>query len=125
VLLTTRMPSYVHFVYQTNDANHATAGVLICVCIVVLAYILYKYLLLCLEGDHRSSPPQTPPPGPSSGSGWFHGSYDNYRRRPPPPYSKYLDNPTESTGAGRRDQTVWAFGAGARSLRSAFGELTS
>jgi len=83
------------------------------VCIAVLAYILYKYLLPCLEGDRRTSTPRTPRPGPSSGSSWFPGSYDDYRRRPPPPYSKFPDNLTESTGAGRRDQDGPGFWSGA------------
>ena len=114
VLLTTCTRSYVHFMYRTDDADDATARILFLgVCIAVLAYILYKYLLPCLEGDHRSSTPRTPRPGPSSGSGWFPGSYDDHRRRPPPPYSKYPDNPTESTGAGRRGQDGPGFWSGA------------
>lgn len=102
--------------YRTDGANDATAGILfLCVCITVLAYILYKNLLPCLEGDRRSSPPRTPRPGPSSGfgSGWFPGSHDDYRRRPPPPYSKFPDNPTESTGSGRRDRDGLGFWSGA------------
>jgi len=110
VLLTTRTPNYVHFVYRTDDADNTTAGILFLrVCIAVLAYILYRYLLPYLEGDYRSSPPRAPRPGPSSGSGWFPGSCDNYRRRPPLPYSRYPDNPTEFTGAGRREQDGLGF----------------
>ena len=113
-LLTTRTPSYFHFVYRTDDTDDATAEILfLCAGIAVLAYILYKYLLPCLEGDHGSHPPRTPRPGPSSGSGSFPGSYDDYRRRPPPPYSKYPDNPTGSTWAALGGQDGLGFWSGA------------
>jgi hypothetical protein len=113
VLLTTRTPGYVHFVYQTDDADDATAQILfLCACIASLAYVLYKYLTPCVEGDRRSSLPRTPRSGPSGGSGWFPGTYDDYRRRPPPPYTKYPDNPTDSTRAGRGGQDGPGFWSG-------------
>ena len=77
VLLTTRTPSYVHFVYRTDDAGNTTAGILF---LRVSRSSLTSYTsisphaLRAIIGVHR--------PGPSSGSGWFPGSYDNYRRRP-------------------------------------------
>jgi len=84
----------------------------LCVCIASLAYVLYKYLLPCLGDDRSSSTPRTPRHGPSGGSGWFPGSYDDFRRRPPPPYTKYPDKSTESTGEGRGNQDGPGFWSG-------------
>jgi hypothetical protein len=84
----------------------------LCVFIAVLAYILYKFLLPCIEGDSRGPPPRTPRSGPSSGPGWFPGSRPDYRR-PPPPNSKYPDNVTEATGTARGNQDRFGFWTGA------------
>ncbi len=81
----------------------------------ILAYILYKSLLPCVETGRRASPPRSRPP-PSSGSGQFPGSFfDDYRRPPPPPYSKYPDNNTGtgSTSQVRGDQDRFGFWSGA------------
>jgi len=70
-------------------------------CIGVLVYALYKYLLLPCFHDCRRNPPRRTPrsgSGPSTGSSWFPGGFDDYRRRPPPPYSKFPDNTTSDTG---------------------------
>ncbi|KAI9510743.1 hypothetical protein F5148DRAFT_1176969 [Russula earlei] len=76
----------------------STSGILfLCLCIGVLAYFLYKFLLPCHEGGRGTTRPWTLRPSPSTGSGWFPGSHDDYRR-PPPPYSKFPDNTTGSPG---------------------------
>jgi len=94
------------------SANHlkppvllSTSSILfICLCIGVLSYILYKFLVPCYEDGRDNVPRRTPRPGPSPGSGWFPGGgHDDYRR-PPPPYSKYPDNTTESPGSGATSQ---------------------
>ena len=101
------------FVRRLDDADNAKVDILcLCLCIAVLAYILYKFLLPCYEDNRRGSTPRTPRPGPSSGSGWFPGSH-NDRRPPPPPYSKFPDNTTESPGPVREGQGRLGFWGGA------------
>jgi len=123
VLMTTRPSSYVHSLYRTDDPNNATAGILFLgVCIAVLAYTLYKYLLPCLEGDHRSSTSRTPRPGPSSGSGWFPGAMTITVVALRHLTQNIQTIPQSPPVRGGRIKTVWAFGA---ELRSAVWELTS
>ena len=81
----------------------------LCLSIGVLAYLLYKFLLPCIESGRRASQPRS---RPSPGSGWFSGSHDNYRR-PPPPYTKYPDTSTGRTSQVRGDQDRFGFWSGA------------
>jgi len=96
-----------------SPASMSTLDILfLCLCVAVLAGILYKFLLSCYADNRRGSTPRTPRPGPSSGSGWFPGSH-NDRRPPPPPYSKFPDNTTESPGPVREGQGRLGFWGGA------------
>jgi hypothetical protein len=97
---------------RPDDTDHTKVDSLfLCVFIAVLAYILYKFLLPCMEEDRRVTP-RTPRSGPSSGPDWFPGGHHDHRR-PPPPYSKFPDNVTEPTGAARGDQDRLGFWSGA------------
>lgn len=88
----------------------------LCLFVGVLVFMLYKFILPCLENGRRTSPPRSRPPPGGPGSGWFSGNfYDDFRRPPPPPYTKHPDN---NTGTGsiphvRGDQERYGFWSGA------------
>jgi hypothetical protein len=102
---------------QLDDADYYMEADILSLCLFVgvLLFILYKFILPCLENGRMASPPRSRPP-PGSGSGWFSGnSYDD-SRRPPPPYTKRPDNNTGATGSTpqvRGDQERFGFWSGA------------
>ena len=98
--------------HQLDDADCVKAEILfLCLFIGVLAYIVYKFFLPCFETGRRASPPRS---RPSPGSGWFSGSHNDYRRPPPPPYTKYPDNnSTRSPSQAQGDQDRFGFWSGA------------
>jgi hypothetical protein len=105
-------------VNQLDDADYyMEANILfLCLFIGILGFIVYKFILPCLENGRRASPPRSrPPSGPGSGSGWFSGNFYDDFRRPPPPYTKH---PNTNTGTGstpqvRGDQERFGFWSGA------------
>ena len=98
--------------HQLDNADCVKAEILfLCLFIGVLAYIVYKFFLPCFETGRRASPPRS---RPSPGSGWFSGSHNDYRRPPPPPYTKYPDNnSTRSPSQAQGDQDRFGFWSGA------------
>jgi len=70
----------------------------------VIGLILYKFLRPCFEGRNRvRPPPRAPRPGPSSNQGWFPWGYDEPRRPPPPPYSKFPPSTDSANATGNQD----------------------
>ena len=113
--LSTCKPLYIDMHTNSMDADYVEADILfLCFLVGVLVFIVYKFLLPCFETGRRASPPRPRPP-PGSGSGWFSRNFYDDFRRPPPPYSKYPNNNTEtgSTSQVRGDQDRFGFWSGA------------